>query len=290
MRLSSASGPVRCRTGKAAGAACAGSGPAPALKGPGGPGLRRAPAPSGGIRSRRRASLPLLSALLVTALLLSACALRIPAPSGAVSDEAARLAAPNRLDLALAQSTDGWRFSGLLTHGGEDKSRLPLLLLLRAAPARATPQKNKGAPAPGPAPGLEALLLTETGIRLCLLRVDENSAGVPQFLYGGAEMVCRMAAPALRALFLTPQPDPRDKPLAGEKGADPGGMSLTREDLSFRFSASGALEEKQWRGVGPWSAVYGEPVREGAFWSPETLHYKDRNLELRLLRLLPGES
>ena len=217
--------------------------------------------------------------LLLGSILLFSCTGRELSPSdpGPVSEQAFRLTEPNRLDNALVMTEEGWRFSGLLVRHDKGKGRLPFLLLLRAAPARA---------AAGPPPAaLDALLLTETGIQLCAVQLDPESVTIVQALPGGADAVCRAAGQAVRALVLAPQPALGDKIKAGRKGPE-----LHRgTGLIFRFSDS-VLVEKESKTAGAWFASYGDHVLDNGFWLPGFLRYKDDRLELRLVRLMPGES
>lgn len=218
--------------------------------------------------------------VLLGSLLLFSCAGRELPPSGpspVFSTQASRLALSNQLDNALATTEDGWRFSGLLVRHDKRKERLPFLLLLRATPARVAAGDSLAA--------LDALLLTETGIQLCAMQLNSESVTIVQALPGGADDVCRATGPVIRALVLAPQPAPGDRIEPGRKGTE-----LHRSTgLVFRFS-DGVLVEKESKTAGAWFASYGDHIQDNGFWLPGFLRYKDNKLELRLVRLMPGDS
>lgn len=213
--------------------------------------------------------------VLLGGLLLFSCAGHESASPAPASGQASRLTEPNRLDMALTMTGEGWRFSGLLIRHDKGKGRLPFLLLLRAVPAHTADRASPAA--------LDALLLTETGIQLCAMRLGPESTDMIQALPGGADDVCRAAGPAIRTLVLAPQPalDGRIEP--GRKGPE----LHSGTGLVFRFS-DGILVEKESRAAGTWFASYGDHTLDGGFWLPGFLRYKDNRLELRLVRLMPG--
>ncbi len=212
-----------------------------------------------------------------------------PGARGEPASAVATLSEPNRLDRALAASAQGWQFSALLSAG--DK-RLPMRILARVAGV-----KEK--------PGLEAVLLTETGLSLCALSATSATVDVQAALPGSrVKNLCERTGTALQRLILAPWPGSGDAVLsAAERDA----ASLTdpadhrqktvvwgRTDggrLAFIFLRDGALAEKRFvRDDAPqWRALYAGHTREAGLYIPAEWRYVESFWTLRMV-MLPSDD
>ncbi len=251
---------------------------------------------------RKRMPVPRLVAL-CAAMLAAACAPRAdPNSLRAVDPVIEALCAPNRLDHALAAAPRGWRFSALFSVS--DK-RIPLLILVRAArsPAARAPRTGQ---APQDPAGLEAVLLTETGMSLCSLAVTADEAAVRTSLPDSRiTALCERTGTALQRLVLSPRPDGRDRLLRGTESAaeallDPTDRAprtaLWREQgwdkLGFFFTPDGPLREKRAvRGDAlQWKAQYADHARDGGLYIPRNWRYAEGFWNIRLALLPPDPA
>ncbi len=214
----------------------------------------------------------------------------------------AALAAPNRLDIALAANPTGWQFSAL---GSASDKRLPLRILVRAK--EPPPTEQAPSQADSSTITLEAALLTETGIGLCSLTATPTDIKVKAILPDGRmETLCERVGMALQRMILTPQPADTDMVLAGTESAAEGlvdPMDHSRktvlwrqsgwEKTAFAFLPDGPLVEKRIvrDGALQWRASYAEHraehSRAGDLYIPRVWRYVETFWNLRMVMLPP---